>query len=114
MAMPMSPSSPIRRTVSWGKRASRSIADATGRTSFSANSRAIAWIIRCSAVSSRFMAWLDDLFLQQLLELGRQERRHLEQVTDDPVVGDLEDRSLGVLVDGADHLGGPHPGEMLD
>ncbi len=38
----------------------------------------------------------------------------LEQVADDAVVGDLEDRGVGVLVDRDDHLRRRHPGEMLD
>src|SRR2546422_4204880 len=91
----MSPSSPMRFTVSWGKRPSRSISAATGRIAVSANSRAIAWIICCSSVASSFMR----SFLEELLELLRQLRHDLEQVGDDPVVGDLEDRRLGVLVD---------------
>src|SRR2546427_786289 len=50
IAMPMRPSSPMRFTVSWGKRASRSISAAMGLIAVSANSRAIAWIICCSSV----------------------------------------------------------------
>src|SRR5262249_53414028 len=119
MAMPMRPSSPMRRTVSLGKRASRSMAAAIGPTSLSANSRATAWIIRCSSLSSTSISQgaLDGallLFLQELLELRREQRGDLEQVSHDPVVGDLEDRRLRVLVDRADHLRGPHPGQVLD
>src|SRR5215475_12522883 len=124
MATPIKPSSPMRRTVSRGKRASRSIASAMGRTSFSAKSRATCWIIRCSSVSSICMALCPDsmdrsvlspaLFLQKLLELLLQERRHLEQIAHDAVVGDLEDGRLGILVDGADHLRRPHPRQVLD
>src|SRR5712691_10642162 len=141
----MSPSSPIRRTVSCGKRASRSMAAAMGRTSLSANSRATAWIIRYSSLSSIFMdcsipqgtgtrasprpcpaaSTLPDcshrmlppispLLLQEFLELGGQERRHLEEIPHDAVVGDLEDGGLGVLVDRADHLRGAHPRQVLD
>src|SRR2546427_578873 len=132
---------------------------AMGRTSFSAKSRATAWIIFCSSLRSMFILFVlpegagtrasprpppaassPDPFppgyvsrghrhaprgrvprarpspspLQELLELGAQERHHLEEVPHDPVVGDLENRGLGVLVDGADHLGGPHPGQVLD
>src|SRR3954469_1653287 len=36
------------------------------------------------------------------------------QVTDDPEVGELEDRGLGVLVDGHDGLRGLHAGPVLD
>src|ERR671936_1256625 len=91
------------------KRASRSISAAIGLTSASANSRAMAWIIRCSSVSSSFMS-----LLQELLELLRQRRHHLEEVADDAVVGDLEDRRFRILVDGHDDLRRPHPGQMLD
>ncbi len=38
-------------------------------------------------------------------QLLGEERDHGEEVTDDAVVGALEDRRLGVLVDGDDHLG---------
>src|SRR5574341_1880141 len=43
-------------------------------------------------------------------ELGQ----HLEKITDHPVVRDLEDRRVLVLVDGDDDLRGPHPREVLD
>src|SRR2546427_11720582 len=100
IAMHRRPSSPMRFTVSWGMRASRSISAAMGLIAVSANSRAIAWIICCSGVRSSFMR----SFLEELLELLRQLRHDLEEVADDAVVGDLEDRRLGVLVDGHDHL----------
>src|SRR5216117_2008136 len=106
----MRPSSPMRFTVSWGKRPSRSISAAMGLIAVSANSRAIAWIICCSSVGSSFMR----SFLEELLELLRQLRHDLEQVGDDPVVGDPEDRRLGILVDGDDHLRRAHPGQVLD
>src|SRR5580658_408261 len=38
----------------------------------------------------------------------------LEQVADDAVVGDLEDRRLFILVDGDDHFRILHPGKVLD
>src|SRR5262245_14922872 len=157
IAMPMRPSSPMRRTVSRGKRASRSISAAIGRTSFSAKSRATCWIMRCSSVSSMFIYLLSAgprhgprtppfsalarpvrarlavtprrfswhagrlpppgpgrLFLQELLELLLEQRGHLEEVAHDAVVRDLEDRRLGILVDGADHLGCPHSRQLLD
>ena len=38
----------------------------------------------------------------------------LEQVADQAVIGDLEDRRFFVLVDGDDHLAVLHAGEMLD
>src|SRR5881392_2704889 len=110
IATPMRPSSPMRFTVSWGKRPSRSISAAMGLIAVSANSRAIAWIICCSSVGSSFMR----SFLEELLELLRQLRHDLEQVGDDPVVGDPEDRRLGILVDGDDHLRRAHPGQVLD
>src|SRR5438132_4582626 len=110
IAMPMRPSSPMRFTVSWGKRASRSISAAMGLIAVSANSRASAWIICCSADRSSFMR----SFLEELLELLRQLRHDLEQVADDAVVGDLEDRRLGILVDRDDGARALHPHEMLD
>src|SRR3990172_241312 len=114
-AMPISPSSPMRRTVSRGNRASRSMTSAMGRTSFSAKSRATVWIIFCSSVSSTCILFPDQkLFLQELFEFLLQQGRPLEEVAHDAVVGDLEDRRLRVLVDGADHLGRPHPRQVLD
>src|ERR687889_895704 len=47
---------------------------------------------------------------QLLLEL----RQELEQIPDEAVVGDLEDRRLLVLVDGDDDLGVLHAGQVLD
>src|SRR5690348_13561818 len=38
----------------------------------------------------------------------------LEEVAHQPVVGDLEDRRLGILVDGDNHLAVLHPREVLD
>src|SRR5713226_7615071 len=141
MKMPMSPSSPMRRTVSRGKRASRSMAPAMGRSSFSAKSRATSWIILCSSVSSTFMRrshassfsprlarrlacgsstrlsskdHLWKLFLQELLELLLERRGNLEEIAHDAEIRNLEDRRLGVLVDGADHLGGAHTRQVLD
>src|SRR5580765_2944966 len=105
MATPMRPSSPMRRTVSRGNRASRSMSEAMGRTALSANSRATAWIIFCSSPSSVFTA---GSFLEELLEFRGEQRRDLEQIAHDAVVGDLEDRRLGILVDRADHLRGAH------
>src|SRR5712692_5224824 len=50
----------------------------------------------------------------ELAELGGELRQRLEQIGDETVVGDLEDRSLLVLVDGDDHLRILHAGEVLD
>jgi len=50
--IPSRPSSPMRLTVSCGKRASRSISEAMGATCSCANSAAIARTIACSSVSS--------------------------------------------------------------
>src|SRR5258706_121863 len=44
----------------------------------------------------------------------RELRNDLEQVAHEPVVGDLEDRRLRVLVDGDDHLAVLHAGQVLD
>src|SRR5207249_2916446 len=52
--------------------------------------------------------------LLELLDLFDHLRDHLEQVPDDPVRGDLEDRGFGVLVDGHDDPRGRHSGEVLD
>src|SRR4051794_22930469 len=48
------------------------------------------------------------------LELVRQLGHDLEQVADQAVVGDLEDRRLLVLVDRDDDLRVLHPGQVLD
>src|ERR671922_648200 len=111
--MPSRPSSPMRFTVSCGNRASRSISEAMGATCSCANSRAIAWIICCSSVSWNCISVLLRL-LQQSLELVRERGDDLEEVGHDPVIGDLEDRRVGILVDGDDHLRRPHAGQMLD
>src|SRR5262245_62787372 len=68
------------------------------------------FVAMCSSTSSALPLSL----LQELLELRLEGRSHLEEVADDSVVGDLEDRSLGVLVDRADHLGRPHARQVLD
>src|SRR6059036_1596924 len=103
MTMPIRPSSPIRLTVSCGKRESRSISAAMGRIWVSANSRAVAWMSCCSDVRSNVTSCFPS-FLQELLELFRQLRHHFEEVGDDPEIGDLEDRRLRVLVHRHDHL----------
>src|ERR1043165_731529 len=61
--------------------------------------------------------WIPDAggsVLLHLLELVLQERNEGEEVADDAVIRDLEDRSLGIGVDRDDALGGAHSGEMLD
>src|SRR4051812_40797998 len=50
--MPIRPSSPAFAITSYGKRFSRSISSAIGRTSPSAKSRARRWMSRCSSVRS--------------------------------------------------------------
>src|SRR2546425_5246526 len=142
--IPSRPSSPMRLTVSCGKRASRSISEAMGATCSWANSAAIARIICCSDVSSirmipsgsprtaearsqarlalrlrlalrpRDVLRLALRFIQQSLEFLGQRRDHLEEVGHDAVIGDLEDRRLRVLVDGDDDLRGAHAGQVLD
>ncbi|EGE60965.1 hypothetical protein RHECNPAF_13300157 [Rhizobium etli CNPAF512] len=49
-------------------------------------------------------------YLKRTLEF----RQGVEQIGDEAVVGDLEDRRLLVLVDGDDHLRILHAGQMLD
>src|SRR4030095_13249022 len=78
ITMPMSPSSPIRLTVSCGKRESRSISAAVGLILGSANSRAAARDSCCSDVRSNVTSPF--LFLQELLELFRQLRHDLEEI----------------------------------
>src|SRR2546426_5065489 len=112
ITMPMRPSSPMPLTVSCGKRASRSMSAAIGLIWESANSRTVAWIICCSLVKSSRMGFY--LLFQELLELFRELRHDLEEVGDDPEVGDLEDRCLRVLVHGDDDFRGPHPRQVLD
>src|SRR5262249_2744165 len=50
----------------------------------------------------------------ELAEFGRELRQGLVEMRDEPVVGDLENRRLFVLVDRHDDLGVLHAGEMLD
>src|ERR1041384_2443946 len=49
-----------------------------------------------------------------LAELGSELRHRFEQVGDEAVIRNLEDRRLFVLVDGDDDLAVFHAGEMLD
>ena len=49
-----------------------------------------------------------------LLDGGHQLGHRLEEVGDEAVVGDLEDRGVGILVDRDDDLRALHPGEVLD
>src|SRR6185436_3837963 len=49
-----------------------------------------------------------------LVHRGGEFRHDLEQIPDDTIVGNLEDRRLLVLVDGDDGLAVLHAGEMLD
>ena len=62
----------------------------------------------CGVLSAGLSGGLD--FLQLLFQL----RQYLEKIGDEPVIGDLEDRRIGVLVDRDDHLGVFHAREMLD
>src|SRR5688572_5014533 len=47
-------------------------------------------------------------------ELGFELRQQLEEVADESIVGDLEDRRFRVLVDRDDDLAVLHAGQMLD
>src|SRR5262245_26551457 len=51
---------------------------------------------------------------RHLLRLSRQRRHYLEQVTDNAVIGDFEDRSFGVFIDGHDGARAFHPDNVLD
>src|SRR3954465_554729 len=53
--MPIRPSSPRRRTISYGKRFSLSSSSATGATSPWAKSRTVRWMSRCSSERSKSM-----------------------------------------------------------
>src|SRR2546427_10807775 len=50
----------------------------------------------------------------ELAQFRRQFRQRLVQIRDKPVIGDLEDRRLFILVDRHDHLRILHAREMLD
>src|SRR5690349_2391817 len=76
----------------------------TIRTSTSRTSRS------GTAIGSRLSALCAGSFLQ----LRNDGRRQLEQVALNPVVGDLEDWRLGVLVDGDDRACALHADEMLN
>src|SRR6185437_5396394 len=54
------------------------------------------------------------LFIAELGQLFVHLRDRLEQVCDQSVIGDLEDRCFFVLVDGGDDLGVLHAGQMLN
>ena len=56
----------------------------------------------------------EDLLPQPCAEGLCQRRHDLEQVADDAVLGDVEDRCVFVLVDGDDDLGIGHAGQVLD
>ena len=56
----------------------------------------------------------DCLLTQFVLKLRRQAGQDGEQVAHHTVIGDIEDRSLGILVDGYDHFGRAHTGQVLD
>src|SRR5262245_7414741 len=51
---------------------------------------------------------------RNLLGFSRQRRHDLKQVADDAVIGDLEDRSFCVLIDGHDGARAFHPDDVLD
>src|SRR2546423_2142130 len=46
--------------------------------------------------------------------LGNEGRDSLKEIFDEPVIGNLEDGRLWVLVDGDDDFGALHPGQMLN
>src|SRR5258706_8066290 len=50
----------------------------------------------------------------RLLHRFGERRQEFEDVADDPIVGDLEDVGVGILVHRDDHLARGHPSEMLD
>src|SRR3954468_15330210 len=54
------------------------------------------------------------LFSPRRFERRAQLGQRLEQIGDEPVVGDLEDRRLAVLVDRDDRLAALHAGEVLN
>lgn len=51
-----------------------------------------------------------ELFPQRLL----QRRHRVEQILDEPIIRYLEDRCLGILIDGDDHLTGAHARQVLN
>src|ERR1051326_201603 len=65
------------------------------------------------SIPALISTWNSRLVLE-LLHFLRQLRHRLEEIGHQPVVGDLEDRRLGILVDGDDRLGVLHAGQMLD
>src|SRR5215831_9652035 len=76
--------------------------------------------IPASAGSSDSVCFYDDPPIDTtasraaLAELLGELRQCLEQIGNEAVVRDLKDRRLFVLIDGDDHLGILHAGEMLD
>src|SRR5690349_4482209 len=59
-------------------------------------------------------AVIGSVSLLRLTHRARERGNDLEDVADDAVVGDLEDRRLLVLVDGDDRLRRAHAGEVLN
>src|SRR5262245_56400927 len=65
-------------------------------------------------MSSMVISSKSTLRIACLLELDIEFRKDGKKIAYEAVVGDLEDRRVGILVDGDDHLGIFHAGEMLD
>ena len=63
---------------------------------------------------SRFIVKPRDLSLRLFLQLRNERRRELEQIALDAVVGDFEDRRLGVLVDRDDGARALHADQVLN
>jgi hypothetical protein len=67
-----------------------------------------------SLLADRFPISLQPLPAELTLEPLDQLGHNLIQITDDTVVGDLEDRSVFVIIDGDDYFGIHDPHGMLD
>src|SRR5438094_8383554 len=50
----------------------------------------------------------------QLLDLFRKHRQHFEEIADDSIIGNVEDRGFGILINGHDGLGVLHSNQMLN
>src|SRR5215831_3633201 len=130
------PVSSLRLLMSWRRR-SAPASDAgpapTNRTSTSKVSRSMFSIVVCRGDTVpeatgwsrkwrvpeapgryRFRCRTEGHLMSHFFGFGGQRRHDLEQIADDAVIGDLEDRSLGVFVDLHDGARAFHSDDVLD
>src|SRR6478736_6479978 len=100
--------------------ASSRIASTTSSVTSSQPGSVFTWSRPTTCFSTNFMsfsgAWYSAIVVLPACdsELRGQLRHELEEIAHEPVVGHLEDRRLGILVDRHDHLAVLHAREVLD